>query len=397
MASSKTCQRCLCLGRRRQAHLTPKVQPFLPISLSLSDTNPLQLFQTHSQPLTRPTPYKPTSNPTITPFLHYRQASTTPSTAPSKQGPPSQNFVYNIPEDSPTTLKIAREVRDRAKNYTETYIAYGATEKIYQQCAAQAEYHVPRSPKVDPKDAGSEVYETPTPTSSTKTSDSVPKKTPDGVEIGIGHGWWYHTSSLGPGLQPTFATWSQITMLHIYIFITRFRCFPAPFASAWQQHLLDHFFEDAERKMIVDHGLNLRSQRNRYLKDLHVQYRGILAAYDEGIYKGDAVLASALWRNVFAAREDVDLRALAMVTAHVRNSVRAMELIDDEGVVGGRIQFAEPAKFEGLVKGKSRWLEKPFGEKSRGNGGGEDGGVYSAATHGGGAAVAAAATASGGF
>ncbi|KAI9884721.1 MAG: hypothetical protein M1823_003502 [Watsoniomyces obsoletus] len=296
------------------------------------------------QPHHRPTSCIPTLTRRPTPsFLRYRQASTTPSTAPSKQGPPSQNLVYNIPDDSPTTLKIAREVRDRAKTYTETYIAYGATEKIYKQCAAQADYSIPR-----PSSSST--------SSSSSSEDQQVLKTPEGVEIGIGTGWWYTTLSL----PPTFSTWSQITMLHIWIFVTRFRCFPGEYASAWQQHLLDHFFEDAERHMIVDHGLNLRSQRSRYLKDLHVQYRGILAAYDEGIFKGDAVLATALWRNVFAAKDEVDLVGLAIVTAHVRNAVRAMELIPDEGVVGGRIEFADPKTFETLVKGRSRGLEKPF-------------------------------------
>lgn len=37
------------------------------------------------------------------------------------------------------------------------------------------------------------------------------------------------------------------------------------------------------------------------MKDMLEQYRGSVAAYDEGLVSGDAVLAAAIWRNVFGA------------------------------------------------------------------------------------------------
>lgn len=36
-----------------------------------------------------------------------------------------------------------------------------------------------------------------------------------------------------------------------------------------------------------------------YMKDMLEQYHGSIAAYDEGLVRGDAVLAAALWRNMF--------------------------------------------------------------------------------------------------
>jgi cytochrome b pre-mRNA-processing protein 3 len=35
------------------------------------------------------------------------------------------------------------------------------------------------------------------------------------------------------------------------------------------------------------------------MKDVLEQYHGSISAYDEGLIKGDAVLAAAIWRNIF--------------------------------------------------------------------------------------------------
>lgn len=37
------------------------------------------------------------------------------------------------------------------------------------------------------------------------------------------------------------------------------------------------------------------------MRDMLEQYRGSVSAYDEGLVAGDAVLAAAIWRNIFGA------------------------------------------------------------------------------------------------
>jgi len=119
-------------------------------------------------------------------------------------------------------------------------------------------------------------------------------------------------------------------MLHMYLFVVRYRCFDSASQQAWQAALVNHFFYQAEAKMEDVHELTSRMIRQQYLKDLFVQWRGLILAYDEGIVKGDAVLASAVWRNLFKAREDVDVRALAAVVAWMRAGLRELgELTDD--------------------------------------------------------------------
>lgn len=88
--------------------------------------------------------------------------------------------------------------------------------------------------------------------------------------------------------------------------------------------------------------------RNKYLKDLFTQWRGVLAAYDEGLVKGDAVLATAVWRNIFYGREDVDLKGLGEVVSYMRGVLKGMEGMADEEVGRGEVVFGDPGT-QGLV------------------------------------------------
>jgi cytochrome b pre-mRNA-processing protein 3 len=133
-------------------------------------------------------------------------------------------------------------------------------------------------------------------------------------------------------LPPTFSTWAHVAMLHMYLLVVRFRCFDADRQQAWQGAMVNHFFYEAEAKMDVVHAVTSRAIRQRYLKDFFVQWRGLILAYDEGLVKGDAVLAEAVWRNLFKAREDVDVRALAAVVSWIRAGIQQFGEMTDEAV-----------------------------------------------------------------
>ncbi|KAI9803317.1 MAG: hypothetical protein M1825_002108 [Sarcosagium campestre] len=232
--------------------------------------------------------------------------------SPSASTTPSSNDIYTDQSTSPTA-GIAKSLR-HVGSVTETYAAFGVTEQLYHDCGSQAEYTMPKDVEAR-------------------------KKTSTGVEIGEpSDTWWYKTLNL----TPTFNTWAQITMLHVWLLSARFRCLGASHAPTWQQHLLDHFFHDAEERMMVRHGMVSRMTVSRYLKDLHQQYRGAVVGYDEGLCRGDAVLAAALWRNVWGADPNVDVRSLAGVTAYVRRSVAELDAASDEHVMMGKVRFVPP-------------------------------------------------------
>jgi hypothetical protein len=136
-------------------------------------------------------------------------------------------------------------------------------------------------------------------------------------------------------------------MLHLYLLIVRFRCLEKDVYQNWQAQLVDHFFHEAEEKMDLMHGMVSRSIRQRNLQDLFQQWRGLILAYDEGLAKGDAVLASAVWRNLFKGKEDVDLRRLAAVVSWMRLCLKNLDKMADDALpLYASVVFKLPATAE---------------------------------------------------
>lgn len=125
--------------------------------------------------------------------------------------------------------------------------------------------------------------------------------------------------------------------------------------------------------MVTSHRISARLIRHKYLKDLFVQWRGLLAAYDEGLARGsDAVLATAVWRNVFKADEDVDLRNLAVVVSYLRGILKGLESLEDEGVTAGEVVFGDPgSEMEGVLV-RSRMMDEVEGIEKGVDGKGKD-------------------------
>ena len=128
-------------------------------------------------------------------------------------------------------------------------------------------------------------------------------------------------------------------MLRMYLLVARARCLAPEAYQAWYRQLLDHFFFDCERLMDKNHDLSSKTVRQRFLKDLFVQWRGIVAAYDEGLARGDAVLASAVWRNLYKARGEVDFRRVAGVVSYIRGTLWELERKPNGDLVNGKGLF----------------------------------------------------------
>ncbi|KAH0354326.1 hypothetical protein KCU81_g1045, partial [Aureobasidium melanogenum] len=239
--------------------------------------------------------------------------------------------------DASTMQKFAQRMRaqKQMKAATEPYVAYGATEDLFRACARAGDYTMP-----------------------TVAEGEEPLRSAKGEDLGVGSGWWYEEL----GLTPTFNTWAQITFLHMYLVTVRLRMFPQQHAHHWHQNLLDHYFYAAEDRMAALHNIAARSVRNKYLKDLFVQWRGVLAAYDEGLVKGDAVLATAVWRNVFGGDENVDAAAVANVVSYMRKNLRDLDRVHDSDIASGDISFSDPAREATIVDREAQAMKQPIPE-----------------------------------
>lgn len=145
--------------------------------------------------------------------------------------------------------------------------------------------------------------------------------------------------------------------------MVRFRYFPDQHAQMWMQQLIDHFFFEAEHRMNIFHGISSRAIRNNYLKDVHNQWRGVQGAYDEGLIKGDAVLATAMWRNIFKGTDDVDWRKVALIVSFTRRALRALDGASDKSISAALVRFGNPMNEAVLVGKPSKGMGKPFSKE----------------------------------
>ena len=137
----------------------------------------------------------PTLKRKLSPLLHLKstrpfsstlqkaQGAPPPQPYQSKQQKPAQGQINETPNDeepyapsgavyqTPTSAAqgIAQTLRGSLPRATETYVAYGACQKLVKECARQATYTVPQA---------------------SQKGAQVPK-TSDGQELGVGEGWWY--------------------------------------------------------------------------------------------------------------------------------------------------------------------------------------------------------------
>lgn len=165
----------------------------------------------------------------------------------------------------------------------------------------------------------------------------------------------------------------------MYLLTVRLRALPSPESfRTYSQHLLDNFSHNAEHRMTIYHGMTMRGIRNRYLKDLFIQWRGVLAAYDQGLVSGDAVLGAAVWRNIWKAShvdpnaggdgnvpEEMDWRKVAAVVGYMRRVLVELSRVPHEGLVDlvvGKKVFGLTRQDWGLVGTVSRGMNEPFSQ-----------------------------------
>lgn len=151
----------------------------------------------------------------------------------------------------------------------------------------------------------------------------------------------------------------------MYLLTVRIRALPsAETVRTHSRQLFDHFSHNAEQRMATLHNISSRSIRNKYLKDLFIQWRGVLAAYDEGLVKGDAVLGAAVWRNIWKASgtiqdgRDLDWAKVATVVAYMRRVLSELaktqeadlvfDLVASQSTAASAVSGAEKKSIFGL-------------------------------------------------
>lgn len=102
------------------------------------------------------------------------------------------------------------------------------------------------------------------------------------------------------------------------------------------KEVADHFWTDTELQLTR---AGVTSHLNKHMADLISSFYGTLLALDEGVYKGDAVLASAVWRNVFGCSQDVKAAEVLQAMEYVRRELQKMESVDRDVLLSGEDVF----------------------------------------------------------
>lgn len=140
-------------------------------------------------------------------------------------------------------------------------------------------------------------------------------------------------------LPRTFSEWFQITILHEWMLFVRMRAMPFKYGRNYQQKLVDKTFSDIELRLFDE--MNIHSGRivDQYSKDFNTQLKGAIFAYDVGFYTDDATLATAVWRNLFGGRKNIDYTHLDAVVKYIRSQLYVMSRMSDREFALGKFNF----------------------------------------------------------
>ncbi|VVT57509.1 uncharacterized protein SAPINGB_P005731 [Magnusiomyces paraingens] len=144
-------------------------------------------------------------------------------------------------------------------------------------------------------------------------------------------------------LPQTFAQQFQITALHVWMLFVRMRAMPRTIGKEYQQKLVDTIFSDMEKRLSTELRIRSGSIIERYKKDFNLQLRGSVMSYDEGFFLDDATLASALWRNLFSGRPEIDESFLEQLVHYIRTQLYVLQNISDFDFSRGRFHFIDPS------------------------------------------------------
>ncbi|CAD1813568.1 Ubiquinol-cytochrome C chaperone family protein [Candida parapsilosis] len=164
------------------------------------------------------------------------------------------------------------------------------------------------------------------------------------------------------GLPMSFSQQVQITILHYWILSVRMRALPFKYAKQYQQKLVDRIFEDLSSRMTTELGIKSGRIIEGYLKDYHTQMLGSVLSYDEGLMTDDITLAAALWRNVFNANDNVDIRHVEALLVYVRSQLYVLNKMTDRAFGFGKFKFVPPDQ---VVQPISKQQEELIKQKTK--------------------------------
>ncbi|KAJ1489693.1 ubiquinol-cytochrome C chaperone-domain-containing protein [Baffinella frigidus] len=140
------------------------------------------------------------------------------------------------------------------------------------------------------------------------------------------------------GLVASFENRYYLECLHVWMILMRLRS-EGPNGKLISQDLFDNFHTDLTTQMS---GMGVQAiQLSTRARELQSVFYGAAVSYDYSLGGADALLASALYRNIFGC----NVRAVHLneMVAYVRREVHTLNKMDSETFLRGRWTFGSPA------------------------------------------------------
>ncbi|XP_014770614.1 ubiquinol-cytochrome-c reductase complex assembly factor 1 [Octopus bimaculoides] len=137
-------------------------------------------------------------------------------------------------------------------------------------------------------------------------------------------------------LEDTYLSWFLLSELHVWLILVRLS--QAQLEGEFvRKNFVKAFWTDVKKRTSkVGGGI---SQNQEAMHELVFHFNAALFSYDEGLMSSDTLLASALWRNLFASKY-TEPQNLELAVQYVRKQVKHLESQSDDSILyNGLVSF----------------------------------------------------------
>ncbi|XP_065652462.1 ubiquinol-cytochrome-c reductase complex assembly factor 1 isoform X3 [Hydra vulgaris] len=133
------------------------------------------------------------------------------------------------------------------------------------------------------------------------------------------------------GLPDTMQSWFYIMELHVWMVLVRLK----PCGTQGKNisyKMVEIMWEDIEQRIRLI-GVTGTTDLKESMEEFNQQFHGLIIAFDEALLSHDTVLASALWRNLFAEKSKSDPENIALLVEYIRKQIHHLESLDSEALL----------------------------------------------------------------
>lgn len=149
------------------------------------------------------------------------------------------------------------------------------------------------------------------------------------------------------GLKDDFGTWYRLTLLHIWMILTRLQQTMEAYSYCYVKKMVtQNFHHDKTNRYntVYKDQPSLKLKRRSNFRQLYYDvYMNSLFEYDDGFLGDDKYLAAAVWRALYLMEDEADIIYIERVVRYIRATLHFLDKIDTEVLLERGLDNWEPA------------------------------------------------------